>query len=67
MDISDEIPVGAHLTLELVATEGDSCRGCFFEDLDSDIDIDCCQRIKCGATQRKDRKNVIFKLVENGK
>lgn len=65
MDISDEIPVGSRIVLDVVESEG--CDGCFFAELDYDTYTDSCERIKCGATQRKDRKNVIFKLVENGK
>ena len=62
MDITDEIPVGSRIVLEAVENEG--CDGCFFADLDYDTGIDCCQRIKCGATKRKDKKSVIFKFVE---
>lgn len=58
----DEVELGAKITLEVV--ESEDCKGCYFADLDFDINIDCCKNIKCGSSKRKDKKNVIFKLVE---
>lgn len=59
MDISTEYPIGTRITLEVV--EG-ACDDCFFSSLDYDNLIDCCKRVKCASCQRKDKKNIIFKL-----
>lgn len=62
MEISDDIQLGTRITLQV--SEG-SCDDCFFAKLDYDYRMDCCYRIKCQATRRKDKKNVAFKLVES--
>ena len=45
--------------LEVVETEDYSCRGCYFLDLRDE----CCQQL-CMRYKRKDRKNVVFQLIE---
>ena len=60
MEISDDIKLGTRITLQV--SEG-GCDDCFFAKLDYDLRVDCCYRIKCQATRRKDKKNVAFKLV----
>ena len=62
MEISDDIKLGTRITLQV--SEG-GCDDCFFAKLDYDLRVDCCYRIKCQATRRKDKKNVAFKLVES--
>ena len=62
MEISDEILLGTRITLQV--SEG-GCDDCFFAKLDYDLRVDCCYRIKCQATRRKDKKNVAFKLLES--
>lgn len=58
----EELPINSEITLKVV--EGEGCKGCYFADLDFDIYVDCCKNIKCGSSNRKDKKNVIYKLVE---
>ena len=62
MEISDDIQLGTRITLQVF--EG-GCDDCFFAKLDYDLRVDCCKRIKCQATRRKDKKNVAFKLLSN--
>ena len=47
------------IKLEVVETEDFSCRGCYFLDLRYK-----CHQHLCMPCLRKDRKNVVFKLVE---
>lgn len=61
MEISDDIQLGTRITLQV--SEG-SCDDCFFSGLDYDLRVDCCYRIKCTSTQRKDKKNITFKLID---
>ena len=60
----EELEIGSEITLKVIEDEKGECNGCFFNDLASYIYEDPCKRIKCGASQRKDRKNVIFVRVE---
>lgn len=60
----EELEIGSEITLKVVEAN-EECDGCFFSDLASYIYEDPCKRIKCGASQRKDRKNVIFVRVED--
>lgn len=53
MEISDDIQLGTRITLQV--SEG-GCDDCFFAKLDYDLRVDCCYRIKCQATRRKDKK-----------
>ena len=62
MEISDDILLGTRITLQVF--EG-GCDDCFFAKLDYDLRVDCCKRIKCQATRRKDKKNEAFKLLES--
>ena len=57
-----ELKVGERITLEAVEQYG--CRGCFFDEISSTINIDICNRIKCTSNERKDKKNVQFKRVK---
>ena len=47
------------IKLEVVETEDSSCRGCYFLDLRYK-----CRQQLCMRFIRKDKKNVVFKLVE---
>ena len=58
----EDLPIGAEITLKVV--ENNSCNGCFFAELDTDIFENVCKRIKCTASERKDGKNVQFKRVK---
>ena len=58
----EDLPIGSEITLKVV--ESDSCNGCFFAELDTDIFENVCKRIKCTDSERKDRKNVQFKRVK---
>ena len=62
MEISDDIQLGTRITLQV--SEG-GCDDCFFAKLDYDLRVDCCYRIKCQSTRRKDKKNVSFKLLDS--
>ena len=61
MEISDDIQLGTHITLQV--SEG-GCDDCFFAKLDYDLRVDCCKRVKYTSTQRKDKKNITFKLID---
>ena len=59
----EELPVGSEITLKVVEDKKGECNGCFFYEFASDIYADTCTVFKCGSTERKDGKNVIFKEV----
>jgi hypothetical protein len=58
------LPIGK----ALVAVEGHGCTGCtgcYFDKFFNDEDINTfCYPMPCGKTERKDGKDVIFKLVD---
>ena len=58
----EELPIGSEIILKVVEIEG--CSGCFFNDLPCDINVNICPRIKCIASERKDKKNVQFKRIK---
>ena len=58
----EELAVGSEITMKVV--ESNSCEGCFFAELATDIYENVCKRIKCTANERKDGKNVNFKIVK---
>ena len=58
----EELAVGSKITMKVV--ESNSCDGCFFAELATDIYENVCKRIKCTANERKDGKNVNFKIVK---
>ncbi len=58
----EDLPIGSEITLKVV--ESNSCDGCFFVELATDIFENVCKRIKCTADKRKDGKNVQFKRVK---
>lgn len=58
----EDLPIGSEIGLKVV--EGNSCDGCFFEDIQASINVDICNRIKCASNERKDGKNVQFKRVK---
>ena len=59
----EELPVGSEITLKVIEDKKGECNGCFFYEFASDIYADTCTGFKCGSTERKDGKNVIFKEV----
>ncbi len=60
----EELAVGSEITLKVVEDKKGECNGCFFYEFASDIYADTCTGFKCGSTERKDGKNVIFKEVK---
>ena len=60
----EDLPVGSGITLKVVEDKKGECNGCFFYEFASDIYADTCTGFKCGSTERKDGKNVIFKEVK---
>ena len=60
-----ELKIGerATITLEVVKTNGYSCKGCFFDDY-----VNSCEEWRkyypCSDKERSDHKNVIFKEVK---
>ena len=58
------LPIGSEITLKVVEDKKGECNGCFFYEFASDIYADTCTGFKCGSTERKDGKNVIFKEVK---
>ena len=60
----EELPVGSEITLKVVEDKKGECNECFFYEFASDIYADTCSGFKCGSTERKDGKNVIFKEVK---
>ena len=60
----EDLPVGSEITQKVVEDKKGECNGCFFYEFASDIYADTCTGFKCGSTERKDGKNVIFKEVK---
>ena len=60
----EDLSVGSDITLKVVEDKKGECNGCFFYEFASDIYADTCTGFKCGSTERKDGKNVIFKEVK---
>lgn len=60
----EELAVGSEITLKVVEDKKGECNGCFFYEFASDIYADTCTGFKCGSTERRDGKNVIFKEVK---
>ena len=60
----EELAVGSEITLKVVEDKKGECNGCFFYEFASDIYADTCTGFKCGSTERKDGRNVIFKEVK---
>ena len=60
----EELPVGSEITLKVVEDKKGECNGCFFYEFASDIYAETRTGFKCGSTERKDGKNVIFKEVK---
>ena len=60
----EDLPVGSEITLKVVEDKKGECNGRFFYEFASDIYADTCTGFKCGSTERKDGKNVIFKEVK---
>ena len=60
----EELAVDSEITLKVVEDKKGECNGCFFYEFASDIYADTCTGFKCGSTERKDGKNVIFKEVK---
>ena len=60
----EDLPVGSEIILKVVEDKKGECNGCFFYEFASDIYADTCTGFKCGSTERKDGKNVIFKEVK---
>ena len=60
----EDLPVGSEITMKVVEDKKGECNGCFFYEFASDIYADTCTGFKCGSTERKDGKNVIFKEVK---
>ena len=58
----EELAVGSEIILKVV--ESNSCDGCFFAELATDIYENVCKRIKCTANERKDGKYVQFKRIK---
>lgn len=58
-----EIKVGEKITLEVIETDKESCKGCFFKGV-----LGYCGAaplgLKCLPEYRSDKKNVIFKEVK---
>lgn len=60
----EDLPIGSEIVLKVVETEKEECNGCFFDELCCDIYNVICKNFKCGATNRKDGKNVQFIRVK---
>ena len=62
-----DIPIGKALVPEIDCSYK-ICDGCFFEDSMKEWDYDkylsVCKTLACNAENRKDGKNVIFKLID---
>lgn len=58
----EDLQIGSEIILKVV--DGNSCDGCFFTELATDIYENVCKRIKCAANERKDGKNIQFKRVK---
>ncbi len=62
--VMEDLPIGSEIILKVVKTEKEECNGCFFDELCGDIYNVICKNFKCGATNRRDGKNVQFIRVK---
>lgn len=60
----EDLPIGSEITLKVVEDDKGECNGCFFDELCGDMYAQTCKDFKCSTTERKDKKNVIFKEVK---
>lgn len=60
----EDLPIGSEITLKVVEDKKGECNGCFFYEFASDMYAETCTGFKCGSTERKDSKNIIFKEVK---
>lgn len=60
----EDLPIGSEIILKVVKKEKEECNGCFFDELCGDIYNVICKNFKCGATNRRDGKNVQFIRVK---
>ena len=60
----EDLPIGSEIILNVVESETEECNGCFFDEISSNIYENICKDISCAATERKDKKNVQFKMVK---
>ena len=60
----EDLPVGSDITLKVVEDKKGECNGCFFDEISSNIYMNVCGNFKCSASNRKDGKNVQFKIVK---
>ena len=60
----EDLTIGSEITLKVVEDKKGECNGCFFYEFASDMYAETCTGFKCGSTERKDGKNVIFKEVK---
>ena len=60
----EELAIGSEITLNVVEDKKGECNGCFFYEVASDMYEKTCTGFRCGSTERKDGKNIIFKEVK---
>ena len=60
----EDLPIGSEIVLKVVESETEECNGCFFDEICTNIYEKVCGNFKCAATERKDKKNVQFKIVK---
>lgn len=59
--MTEEYNIGDTITLKV---EKGGCEGCIFNDLDYDITLSCCKKIKCSSEDRSDKKSIHFVKVD---
>ena len=60
----EDLPVGSAITLKVVEDKKGECNGCFFDEISSNIYMNVCGNFKWSASNRKDGKDVRFKIVK---
>ena len=52
----EDLPIGEEVILKVVESEKEECKGCIFNEVDTDIFENVCKRIKCTASEKKKKK-----------
>lgn len=60
----EDLHIGSEIVLKVIEVEKEECNGCFFDEIASNIYENVCGDFNCGASTRKDGKNVQFKRVK---
>lgn len=63
----DILNISPDTTFTLKAVEGDDCDECVFNPINDDAPVPCPLLAMCSRDIRKDKRDIIFKLLKIGK